>query len=285
MSNEEEYCLSKEEKQLFEKQGFLVIPNFVSEKDVNTMINTANRIVDGYNPESMSVFSTKNQKSNTDMYFLESANNVSMFFEERAFDEQGNLQKPKHMAINKIGHALHDIVPCFREWSRSSKVKSLLKSLDYSAPIPVQSMYIFKQPHVGGEVVPHQDGTFLATEPQSVVGLWIALEDATKENGCLWGLAGSHKDGVHRRFVRQGNAVSFEGSLPDVSLGAFTPLEVTKGSLVILHGSNIHCSKENTSDKSRHAFSVHFVEGGPGHRYLENNWLQRRPDFPFVPLY
>ena len=49
---------------------------------------------------------------------------------------------------------------------------------------------------------PHQDSTFLSTDPPSVVGLWWALEDSTKQNGCLWALPGSHKDGVARRFLR-----------------------------------------------------------------------------------
>ena len=42
-------------------------------------------------------------------------------------------------------------------------------------------MYIFKQPKIGGEVVCHQDSTFLYTKPESVVGFWVALEDATKK--------------------------------------------------------------------------------------------------------
>ena len=42
-------------------------------------------------------------------------------------------------------------------------------------------MYIFKQPKIGGEVVCHQDSTFLYTEPESAVGFWVAIEDATIE--------------------------------------------------------------------------------------------------------
>ena len=41
-------------------------------------------------------------------------------------------------------------------------------------------------------VVPHQDGTFLFNEPLKIMGVWIALEDATIENGCLWFIPGSH---------------------------------------------------------------------------------------------
>ncbi|MGH0152429.1 UNVERIFIED_CONTAM: hypothetical protein FKN15_022819 [Acipenser sinensis] len=54
-----------------------------------------------------------------------------------------------------------------------------------------------------GHVTPHQDATFLYTEPLGrVMGVWIALEDATEENGCLWFIPGSHKTGITRRMVR-----------------------------------------------------------------------------------
>ena len=42
-------------------------------------------------------------------------------------------------------------------------------------------------------VTPHQDATYLACLPQRVVGLWLALEDATVDNSCLWFIPGSHK--------------------------------------------------------------------------------------------
>lgn len=82
---------------------------------------------------------------------------MSCFFEEGAFDEKGKLLKPKGVSISKIGHALHDLDPVFREFSRSDAMKQLYKDLGFSTPLPVQSMYIFKQPSIGGPVVPHQD--------------------------------------------------------------------------------------------------------------------------------
>lgn len=153
-------------------------------------------------------------------------------------------------------------------------------------------MAIFKQPGIGGEVVPHQDGTFLATEPQSVTGIWLAIEDATLENGCLWALPHGHikEDGSYnilKRFIRNDDgSVRFEGGeMPAFDMDAFDPVEVKAGDLVLLHGANIHYSKENTSPKSRLAYSVHFVEGAPGFRWLPENWLQRKEEFPFEPLY
>ena len=55
-------------------------------------------------------------------------------------------------------------------------------------------MYIFKNPKIGGEVVPHCDNSFLTTDPWSCTGVWIALDDATIENGCLWAVPKSHNE-------------------------------------------------------------------------------------------
>lgn len=48
-------------------------------------------------------------------------------------------------------------------------------------------------------VTPHQDATFLHTEPITITGFWIPTEDATLENGCLWFIKGSHKNGLTTR--------------------------------------------------------------------------------------
>jgi hypothetical protein len=108
----------------------------------------------------------------------------AVFLSSNRFKIQSNVPHCHHAA-------LHDLDPVFRAFSRSPKVAGVLASLGYVRPLPVQSMYIFKQPSIGGEVVPHQDSTFLATQPLSCVGLWWAVEDATRDNGCLWAQPGT----------------------------------------------------------------------------------------------
>lgn len=279
--------LTPEQVQEFHDKGFLAIPGFASSEEVATLQAAGLALLDAFDPSTISIFSTRNQTKKTDQYFLDSGSRVSFFFEEGAFNDAGELTVPKTLAVNKIGHAMHDLTPAFRVWTRDNpKIAAVLRSLGYKRPLPVQSMFITKQPGIGGEVVPHQDSTFLRTDPPSVTGLWLALEDATLENGCLWALPGSHKAGVHRRFIRAPDgSVSFEGELPEYNEVDFEPVEVSAGTLVLLHGANLHMSKENKSGKSRHAFTVHCVEGAPGTEYLKENWLQREPGMPFEPLY
>ena len=148
-------------------------------------------------------------------------------------------------------------------------------------------MIICKQPEIGGAVPSHQDSTFLYTNPPSAIGFWIALEDATKENGCLSFAKGSHRrESVRNRFVRVGEGTGFvetEGSkwpkefrteepLKDGKEEVFEMGEVKAGSLVLIHGNLLHKSERNTSDKGRIIYTFHVIEGNLD--YDERNWLQ-----------
>jgi phytanoyl-CoA hydroxylase len=144
----------------------------------------------------------------------------------------------------------------------------------------LQSMYIFKQPAIGGEVSCHQDSSFLYTEPTSLVGLWFALEDATLENGCLRVIPGGHKLGLKSRFIRAENGgARFEifdhEPWPQERLA---PIEAREGALVIIHGLLPHMSYANRSPKSRHAYTLHVIEEGS--HYPAENWLQRGAGMP-----
>ncbi|OVA01736.1 Phytanoyl-CoA dioxygenase [Macleaya cordata] len=268
---------SSEQLEAFNSQGFIVIESFASPEEIDGMRKRMDHLLDEFDCSSVSIFSTKNQKEMTDDHFFESADKVSFFFEEKAFDDDGNLKQSKQLSINKVGHALHEIEPVFKKFCGSEKLSSMLVSLGYKRPVIIQSMYIFKQPGIGGEVVPHQDNSFLYTDPPSCTGLWLALEDATVVNGCLWAIPGSHKNGLVRRFIREDEGVRFDRPSPDYDHKDFVSVEVKAGSLVVIHGDLIHQSFENQSSKSRHALSLHVVDTN-NHVWAPDNWLRRRVD-------
>ncbi len=265
----------------YREDGFLVLERFVAPEACDELRARAEALVANFDDEALrSVFSTTSRVQDRDAYFLGSGGGIGFFFEEEAFDAAGKLTVPKARALNKLGHALHDLDPVFDRFSRDPKVAAAVADLGLAEPRLLQSMYIFKQPGIGGEVVPHQDATFLRTEPSSVLGLWFALEDADRDNGCLWALPGGQRGGLKSLYRRDAEAGLVMEVLDDspFDLAAGRPLEVRKGTMVVLHGRLPHWSAPNRSPRSRHAYTLHVIDGGA--RYLEDNWLQRPPELP-----
>jgi phytanoyl-CoA hydroxylase len=273
--------LNPDQIQEYERNGFLVLKNLVEASACDRLRNRANELVRDFDPRGIvSIFSTQEQTRTSDDYFFESGDKIRFFFEENAFNADGTLRQSKEQSINKIGHALHDLDPIFDEFSRRAEIEELVSDLGIDQPLLLQSMYIFKQPNIGGEVTCHQDATFLFTEPLRMVGLWFALEDATIENGCLWAIPGGHQLGLKSRFLRAaGGGTRFE--VFDTSLWReedLQPLEVEKGTLIVLYPLLPHLSRENRSPKSRHAYTLHIIDASVD--YAADNWLQRSPQMP-----
>lgn len=266
-------------KKQFDQDGLLVIEDAISKDDCKALKDQISAIVDGMDIDNnQSVFDTITRDQESDSYFLNSSNNISFFLESGALDEQGNLQIPKERALNKVGHALHRLDPVFSEFCGRPEFTRLMKLLGMAKPLALQSMYIFKHPQIGGEVVCHQDSSYLWTEPQSCIGLWFAVEDATVDNGCMWGIPGAHTEASPRSRLQRtktDRTVTELTVFDDTQWGVAesVPLEVPAGSMIALHGQFPHLSGPNTSDQPRDAFALHFVDDAC--HYPDDNWLER----------
>jgi phytanoyl-CoA hydroxylase len=260
--------------------GFAVLDGFKSAGEVAELRARAGEIVDAFDPSDASgIFSTRN-KDRADAYFLESGSTVRCFFEEEAFDANGVLKQAKALSINKIGHALHDLDPAFARFSHGPALDAIAREAGIADPRVYQSMYIFKQPHIGGEVRWHQDAPFFMTEPQSAITFWFALERADRSNGCLWAQRGSHRTPLRERFVVRNGAGTMLplDDTPWPAQADAEPIEVESGALVVFHGLLPHYSAPNRSSASRHAYTLHVVDGSA--RYAPDNWIQRAASFP-----
>lgn len=159
-----------------------------------------------------------------------------------------------------------------------------------------------------------------ANPGNNIIGFWLALEDADLHNGCLEYIPKSHinkskiSNLIKKRLIRlktkcevphktmlqtsnsidpnrlrktpmtdQLTYIGFE-TLPKDNDPKWTPLEVKKGDLILVHGSVIHRSKKNTSSKSRNSLSWHYIESGPDYYWNENNWIQLKnmKNFPGI---
>ncbi len=274
--------LSVEQASAWRDDGFVVLPNFVPGTQISALTDRIGELVDGFarSPgEATTVFSTTERTHAQDEYFLTSGGVIRPFFEEGAFDSEGNLQVPMDRALNKLGHAMHDLDPVFDNFSRTPELAALVSDIGFVDPLLLQSMVIFKPPHIGGEVICHCDHSFLWTEPQTVAGLWFALDDATVENGCLWVTPGGHRQPARTRFHLDGTGTTTDVIDPvPYDMDSLIPVEVEAGTLIAFSGLLPHWSAPNTSEDSRLAYTLHVIDDTAD--YLEDNWLQRGPDLP-----
>ena len=263
-------------KSLFQSQGYLILENFNSSEQCDALMKRGMELAEQYDYKGhASVFQTTEQTKTSDDYFLESGDKISFFFEKDAFDNEGKLKTSLFHSLNKIGHALHDLDPVFNDFSRSPQIKKLSAELGLDEFVIIQSMHILKHAKIGGVVDVHQDSSFLYTEPNSCIGLWFALEDATIENGCLWAKPGGHNTALRSWFRKKeggGTEMHMMNEEP-YSMEGMIPLEVKKGTCIVLHGHLPHYSLPNTSGKSRQAYAIHAIDRNA--KYPEQNWLQR----------
>ena len=265
--------LTEQQRADYDRDGFLVLPDLFDAASCARLVERAAEIAAAA-PAEKSVFTTKEQERVSDERFLASGPRITCFTE------------PDGVTLAKIGHALHDLDPIFEEFSRRPVLADVVSDVGLQEPLLLQSMFLCKAALSGGEVDSHQDATFLWTDPVTVTGIWVALEDATVHNGCLWALPGGHRTvPLEQRFVRSGatdaDGTAFErltDAPVEVPREGWVPLEAATGTVVLLHGLLPHRSSPNTSPHSRAAYSLHLIEAGA--RYPDDNWLQRPADLP-----
>ncbi|XP_026746083.1 phytanoyl-CoA dioxygenase domain-containing protein 1 homolog [Trichoplusia ni] len=283
------YASMKDE---FDKNGFVVLENFLRPSECDEMVEAGLEFTKNLpSKEERVIFSTVDPEKMhlSKEYFINSNDKISYFFEEDAILPDGELKVDPSISLSKVGHALHLLHPLFRCYTYCDRVKNVCANLCLKEPAVVQSMFIYKNPRVGGEVSSHQDSTYLQTSRVPAVGFWIALEDATTENGCLWIVPGSHKSGVHRLMIRNPDKSSndlliYDRPPPIYGQSGFQPVPVNKGTCILLHGNVVHKSHANKSEKGRPAYTFHVIEKFDN-EYSPDNWLQEGENAPFCNIY
>lgn len=164
-------------------------------------------------------------------------------------------------------HQPHSISPVMAGYVQHPKICGILSRIA-AAHLPVwdgsvkcmQSMLFVKPPEFQGQAW-HQDEIYIPTRDRSLVGAWIALDDATIENGCLWVVPGSHRTGYLYPQRPHNNADEFDFAPESFGFdeSAEVPVEVPAGSLVFFNGYLLHRSRKNRSEVYRRVLVNHYM--------------------------
>jgi len=160
----------------------------------------------------------------------------------------------------RIGTGFHDVL-----WNP----RFLVAASQLLGNVPVRFWHdqlFWKPAKKGGVVAWHQDYSYWTrTKPIAHLTCWCGLDDATKENGCLQYIAGSHKWGLLPKPVLAGDIQGIKDFLNDEQKKQFERpqfAEVKAGEAIFHHSLTLHGSGENKSDKPRRAFVINaFADG------------------------
>ncbi|MEO1319876.1 MAG: phytanoyl-CoA dioxygenase family protein, partial [Pseudomonadota bacterium] len=132
-------ALSDTDIETFREQGFLAIEGVFRPAQMHALQAAASDIVEAFDADAhRTVFRTDDRDSGRDDYFFNSSEAVHCFLEAGALDNDGSLNREKSLAINKIGHALHDRDTTFRTFCSHPWFGAALRDLGYGAPVVMQ---------------------------------------------------------------------------------------------------------------------------------------------------
>ena len=258
---EETKYLSQIQKQSWNEKGFILIPNFFPEDKCIEINQTVIDIV-------------RSMVGNSEEF-------------NHAYIDQGHIgireMKPSHKIENiedemsKV-FRLHQ-TGIFNEFIKRDDLLNIVEDILGENIDCFLSQFIFKNPGAWGQPW-HQDSSYFPFDRAPQVGAWLATSAATKENGCLVILPGSHKEVIHEHLPddRPGSNYGYT-EIKDHDFKKEMPLFLNTGDLLLFHSFLMHKSYDNKSNNRRTAMVYHFAETGTDFGELDsptNEWISVR---------
>jgi phytanoyl-CoA hydroxylase len=182
--------------------------------------------------------------------------------------------------ISKVFKLHRDSV--FQDFAHSDGVVDLMADLLGPELDCFLSQFIFKTPGAYGQPW-HQDSYYFPFEPDTQVGVWLAVTRATLDNGCLWVLPGSHNEPVHEHVPddRPGSNYGYV-QIVDHDMSEAVPVLMDPGDLLVFSSKLMHRSTDNETDGIRAAMVYHYSPAGTVDRspkigdFSINDWMPVR---------
>lgn len=147
-----------------------------------------------------------------------------------------------------------------RRLARDPRLVALVEGVIGKAVSVYFSQIFFKPPEGGGPKPPHQDNFYFGPrDPEALVTAWIAFDDATVENGCMFFGEGTHLRPVIPHVAPPDEPFNLQVPAAGAAQIAMTPAPVPKGGVSFHHGGVLHQSGPNHSPHWRRACALHYV--------------------------
>lgn len=174
--------------------------------------------------------------------------------------------------LRKLDNPVHTR-PALRALAADPRLVGLTEAL-IGPGLSVYFSQIFMKPPGGGGPKPvHQDNFYFGPhEPDRLVTAWVALDEATTENGCLVFGDGSHRGPVHPHIAPPGEPYNLQVPAAIAAGQPMTPAPVPRGGVSFHHGGTFHGSGDNNSERWRRALAIHYI--------TNDNWFET-PALPY----
>ncbi len=205
---------------------------------------------------------------------------------------------PAHLSDREVTqnllciHQPHFLSPVMRAFAHHAGINAVLSNI-IAAHLPhwdgavkcMQSMLFVKPPGKPGQAW-HQDEMYIPTRDRSLCGAWIAIDDATVENGCLWVVPGSHRNGYLFPNQPPTDLQEYDGSpqCHGFDESAAIPVPVKAGSVVFFNGYLLHKSLRNRSTVYRRALVNHYMNAWSLLPWAMEGEMKKRDNFSVAQL-
>lgn len=216
----------------FHQHGYLVIEDGFSQEEIKSALEGMVYLMDGNNPDFKAIqFEPKLAKAKDEMNPEERRDAIRKIF-------------------NYVSHE-----PRLNAIAEHAGLLGVLQRIMDDTPSLFQDMALVKPPRFGSEKPWHQDLAYFNLQKNTtVVGVWIALDEATAENGCMHIIPGSHIEGPMIHFKRR----DWQICDTDVPVARDTVVPLQPGGCLFWHGLTHHGSPANQTEKRRRALQLHY---------------------------
>jgi phytanoyl-CoA hydroxylase len=243
--------LTAAQHEFYKENGYLIIENFINQGEITHLCGALDRLV---------AEKARGLAQDKGDFNLEKTSGGS----------DGDAIGPG--ILRKI-QSIVDYSPEFAALCESDKLLDTVEDLIGPDIYYHSSKLMFKPARHGGTKPWHQDYAYWASTKPEQVTCWLALDDATLENGCMQLVPGSHKMGL----IKHGQA-ELQIDPRNVPADRIKVAPMKAGSLLLFHVLTLHHSGPNRSDRSRRAFIVDYdpnqrtsKDGLAGDRVLRQN--------------